>query len=171
MKFFHRYQSTIHGNYRRAYLRCGFIAGMLLSLYILVRHLIGLPAESPESYISDAILLLSIFLFAIAYRNALPDKSVTLKELMLFGIGTALVASILYALLLWAFCIAVPQQTALFVLTMTGDEITVDDPQINYWAAAWTLVTGIKMAVLGSFGAFLAAVIFKNEKPEIKTKH
>ena len=102
MGIFHRYSSTIHGNYRRAYLRCGLLAGALLAAYIIGRLLAGSPAESPISYITDAILLVLVVLFTAYYRNSLPDKKITLKEAMLFGIGTSLIAAVVYALAIWA---------------------------------------------------------------------
>lgn len=170
MAIFHRYRSTIHGNYRRAYLRCGLIVGVLLVAYVLVRLLMGNPVESPLSYVSDAILLVCIFLFAAYYRNSLPDKKVTLKELMLFGIGTAAVASLLYGLMLWAVGVAFPQQAVLFTNNMTPNEVTLQDPQLHYWAALWAIVAAVEVLLLGSFGAFLAAILFRNEKSEIKHK-
>ena len=170
MKFFHRYRSTIHGNYRKAYLRCGMVTGILLTLYIVTCWLMGHPVEAPEGYVSDAVMLVAVFLFAAYYRNALPEKKVTLKELMLFGMGTAVVGSVLYGLLLWLFCLTLPAQTVLFVETMTGHSLSLDDPQLGYWAAAWALVASIKMALLGAFGAFLAAILFRNEKPETISK-
>ena len=106
MGIFHRYNSTIHGNYRKAYLRSGLITGLLLSAYVLIRLLMGKPLESPTSYVSDAVMLVAVFLFMAFYRNSLPDKKITLKEAMLFGIGTAVVAAFIYGLALWAFGIA-----------------------------------------------------------------
>lgn len=170
MAVFHRYRSTIHGNYRRAYVRCGLIIGVLLVAYVLVRLLMGNPVESPLSYVSDAILLVCIFLFATYYRNSLPDKKVTLKELMLFGIGTSAVASLLYGLMLWAVGVAFPQQAVLFTNNMTPNEVTLQDPQLHYWAALWAIVAAVEVLLLGSFGAFLAAILFRNEKSEIKHK-
>ena len=101
MKFFHRYNSTIHGNYRKAYLRCGLLTGLMLILYLLVRWLMRNPAESPISFLSDGILLVAVFLFTMLYRNALPERKATLKELMLFGMGTAIVACFLYGIYIW----------------------------------------------------------------------
>ncbi|MBR1766751.1 MAG: DUF4199 domain-containing protein [Bacteroidales bacterium] len=164
MKIFHRYHSTIHGNYRRAYLRCGLIAGVVLMLYILVRYLMGRPAESPEAYLSDGILLLSVVLFTLLYRNALSERKASLKELMLFGTGLSVVASVLYGLFVWLFGMAAPAQTVLFTFTMRGQEIAPDDPQIGYWAALWGIVAGVKLAILGSFGAFFSALLFRTEK-------
>lgn len=170
MRFFKRYNSTIHGNYRKAYLRSGLLTGAMLILYLLLRYLMGNPAESPEAYLTDFILLVSVFLFTYLYRNSLPEGKATLKELMLLGIGIAVLASVLYGFFMWLFGTVAPQQTVIFTQTLSGQEITVADPQINYWAALWGIVSGVKMSVLGGFGAFLAALLFRNEKSEIKSK-
>lgn len=169
MKFFHRYNSTIHGNYRKAYLRCGLITGGLLALYIMVRYLMGSPAESPEAYMSDIIMLLAVFLFTLLYRNSLEEKKATLKELMLFGLGTAVVASLLYGICLWLFGYAVPEQTDLFTRTLRGEEAVLSAPS-HYWAAWWGVESAIKLAVLGGFGAFVASLLFKNEKSDVHSK-
>ena len=170
MGIFHRYNSTIHGNYRKAYLRSGLITGVLLAAYVLIRLLMGKPLESPTSYVSDAVMLVAVFLFMAFYRNSLPDKKITLKEAMLFGIGTAVVAAFIYGLALWAFGLAFQQQTALFSTTMTGNEVTTQDPQLHYWAAWWAIYSFVLMALLGSFGAFVAAIFFRNEKSDIKNR-
>lgn len=171
MGFFHRYKSTIHGNYRRAYLQGGLVVGLLLAAYILSRWLMGRPVESPLSYVSDAILLVLLFLLAAYYRRSLPEGRVTLKELMLLGIGSSAVAAIVYGLLLWLFQRVFPDQTLLFNEIMVPDnpESNVAYP-IGYWAAWWALLAGVEVLLLGSFGGFLAAILFKNEKSEIKHK-
>ena len=169
MRFFKRYNSTIHGNYRKAYLRCGMITGGLLTLYIMVRYMMGSPAESPEAYMSDIIMLVAVLLFTLLYRNALEEKRATLKELMLFVLGTAVVASVLYGLALWLFGYAVPAQTDLFTRTLRGEDAVASAPS-HYWAAWWGFESGIKLAVLGGFGAFVAALLFRSEKSEVRSK-
>lgn len=169
MGIFHRYNSTIHGNYRKAYLRSGLITGALLSLYILGRLLAGNPAPSPVSYVSDAALLILVVLLTAYYRNSLPDKKATLKELMLFGIGTSIIAALFYAFAIYLVGLSATQ-TILFTATLSGQTITPDDPQLQYWAALWAIVTFVNVALLGSFGAFLASIFFRNEKSEIKHK-
>ena len=163
MRFFHRYKSTIHGNYRRAYLRSGLLSGMMLVLYLLVRWLMKNPAESPVSYLSDGILLVAVFLFTMLYRNALPERKATIKELMLFGMGTAVIASLLYGLYIWLSGFSIPGQIELFTNNLMEAEPFADYPA-HYWSALWGLLSAIVMAVLGGFGAFIAALILKNEK-------
>ena len=171
MAIFHRYKSEIHGNYRRAYLRGGLATGVLLALYVLVRLLSGSPMESPVSLIVDAILLVVLTLLTAWYRNSLPEKKITLKEAMLFGIGTAAVAGVVYGLLLWAIGLGSQPQTVLFTNTMLGgNSVDLQNPQLHYWAAWWAIVAGVETIVLGAFAAFLAAIFFRNEKSEIKHK-
>lgn len=163
MKFFHRYNSTIHGNYRKAYLRCGLLTGLMLVLFLLVRWLMHNPADNPETYLSDGILLLSVFLFTMLYRNALPERKATMKELMLFGIGTALVASFLYGIFIFVAGFVMPGQIELFTDTMKASGAFSEYPA-HYWSALWGIWTAVKMAVLGGFGAFISALVFKTEK-------
>ena len=169
MRVFKRYNSTIHGNYRKAYLRCGLLTGLLLMAYVFVRYMMGMPAESPEAYLSDGIMLVAVFGFSFLYRNSLEEKKATLKELMLFGMGTAALASVLYGLFVWAFGCAVPTQTELFTRTLRGEEAVLSAP-LHYWAAWWGFESAIKLAVLGGFGAFIAAILFRNEKSEVRKK-
>lgn len=170
MGLFHRYQSAIHGNYRKAYLRSGLLTGALLTLYVLARLLVGSAVQSPVSYISDAVMLILVVLFTAYYRNSLPDKKITLKEAMLFGMGTAVVGSVIYGVALWVIGLAIPQQAAIFTTTLTGQETLPGDPQIHYWAAWWGIVGGVSLMVVGTFGSFLASIFFRNEKSEIKHK-
>lgn len=172
MGVFHRYRSQIHGNYRRAYLRGGLLTGGLLGLYVLIRLLMGRPMESPLSLVVDAVLLICIFLLTAWYRNGLPEKRITLKEAMLFGLGTALIAGVLYGLILWAIGLSSASQTVLFTNTMVGEN-TIDgqNPQLHYWAAWWAILAGLETIILGSFFAFLAAILFRNEKSPVRTKN
>lgn len=169
MGIFHRYNSTIHGNYRRAYIKCGPLVGLLLAACVLVRMLMRNPASSPTSYVSDAVMIVAVFLLTAYYRRSLPDGRITLKEAMLFGTGTALVGALVYGMLLWVVGLLSPEQTALFTTTLTGNETLADDPQIHYWAAWWAIYAALLMALIGSFAAFLAAIFLKTEKAE--TKH
>lgn len=142
MSIFHRYNSTIHGNYRRAYLRSGLLTGALLAAYVLIRMLMGKPVETPTSLVTDIILLVLVFLLAAWYRNSLPQGKITLKEAMLFGIGTVAVAAVVYAL----------------ALLLMGKAL---------W---WLMAAVLDTLLLGAFGAFLAAIFFRNEKSDIKHK-
>lgn len=170
MGIFHRYNSTIHGDYRRAYLRSGALTGVLLALYVLVRLLMGTPLASPTSLVLDAVLLVAVFLLTAWYRHSLPEQKMTLKEGLLFGMGTAAVAAVVYGVLLYAILRSSSTQTVLFTNSMNGNDITAQDPQLHYWAAWWAILAALSTLLLGAFGSFLAAIFFRNEKSEIKHK-
>lgn len=169
MGIFHRYSSEIHGDYRRAYLRCGLLSGLLLAAYVLVRLLMGNPVESPVSLVTDLILLVLLFLLTAWYRNSLPEKKITLKEAMLFGIGTAVVAGLVFGLALWFIGLSSASQTELFTRTMIADaQLPLLQYPLSYWAAWWAIVAAVSIILLGSFGAFLASIFFRNEKSAVK---
>ena len=167
MSVFHRYSSTMHGDYRKAYLRSGLVVGVLMALVVLVRLLIGSPMQSPVSLLMDAMLLVVVFILTAVYRNNLPDKKITLKEAMLFGIGLSAVAGVLYGLLLWLIGVVMPSQTELFNSTMN---VEAGGWPLSYWAAWWGILSGVTSVLLGSFGAFAAAIFLRNEKSAIKHK-
>ncbi|MBR1783833.1 MAG: DUF4199 domain-containing protein [Bacteroidales bacterium] len=170
MAIFHRYHSTIHGNYRAASLRGGALVGGLMALYVAVRLLVGNPSPSPVTLPVDVALMVAIVLLAAHYRATLPGKLITLKETMLFGIGTAGVAGLVYGAALWLLCLLSANQTVMFTNTMTQNAINEADPQLHYWAAWWAIVAAVSTAVLGAFAAFLAAIMLRNEKSETITK-
>ena len=64
---------------------------------------------------------------------------------------------------------AVPGQIELFTNTMMENEPFTDYPA-HYWSAFWGFISAVIMAVLGGFGAFISALILKNEKGEIIKK-
>jgi len=142
----------------------------MLMLYLWVRYLMGNPAESPVSYLSDGILLVAGFLFTMLYRNALPDRKATLKELMLFGMGTAIIACVVYGVFIWIMGFTAQEQIELFTGTMMDNAPFTNYPA-HYWSAFWGFVSAVIMAILGGFGAFISALILKNEKGEIVKKN
>lgn len=160
MSIFHRYNSTIHGNYRRAYLRSGLITGVLLAagnMALNSQHL-SLVADY-STLLLDILLIVAVILFTAYYRNSLPDHKITLKEAMLFGIGTAAVAALLYALLLLVL------QTTIY----NPQPLDSDYPR-RYWAVWNAILALLQTLLLGSFAAFIAAIFLRNEKSEIHHK-
>lgn len=170
MRVFRRYKSEIHGNYRRAYLVSGLVTGGVMGAYVLGRLISGHPEGSPVSYVVSIVQLVLIFLLAAYYRNSLPDKRVTLKELMLFGMGTAVLSALVYGGVLFVVGRVSDLQTVTFTNTMTELSVTETDPQLHYWAAWWSIMGVIETAVVGGLGAFLAAILFRNENSEIINK-
>ncbi|MBR4773221.1 MAG: hypothetical protein IK010_02180 [Bacteroidales bacterium] len=160
MSIFHRYKSTIHGNYRRAYLRSGLVTGLLLAAGHMALHTHHSSLITDHStLILNIVLMVAVFLFTAWYRHSLPDQRITLKESMLFGMGLSLVAALLYALLLLILYLLLPS---------TDLRLPTSDYPAHYWAALWAIVAAVGTLLLGSFSAFLAAIFLRNEKSEIK---
>lgn len=141
-----------------------------MAAYVVVRLLLGKPVLSVVSYATDGILLVAVFLFTAYYRSSLDENKISLKEAMLFGTGTSIVAALVFGLAVWVVGVLYPQQDVIFTRQIMNKEITTTDPEIHYWAAWWAIVAAVSSAVLGSFGAFVAAIVFRNEKSEIKHK-
>ena len=159
MSIFHRYKSTIHGNYRRAYLRSGLVTGLLLAAGHMALHTHHSSLITDHStLILNIVLMVAVFLFTAWYRHSLPLQRITLKEAMLFGIGLSLVAAPLYALLLFIL------QTTFYNLLPPPSS----DYPPHYWAALSAILAALGTLLLGSFSAFLAAIFLRNEKSEIK---
>lgn len=170
MAILHRYHSTLHGNYRMAYLRSGLLVGVLLAAYVLIRALLRTPMPNAISLVVDVVLIVVVFLSMAYYRNSLPNKAITLKEGMLFGIGMSAVCGVVYGLLLWLIQLAIPMQTVVFTNTLMPDGIDLGSPNLHYWAAWWALLSGLEVMLVGAFAAFVAAIVFRTEKAEVRTR-
>ena len=104
-RIFRRYESTIYGNYRKAYLIDGALTGVVMSVVMLLRDwLAKSPMPSPENYITELVLAVGIFWSSYQYRKQLPEGKVTLKELMLLGLGIGVVSAVVYGLWTWLRC-------------------------------------------------------------------
>ncbi len=169
-KILRRYRSEIHGNYRVASLKYGLLTGVLLALYLFVRHLIGMPTALPFDYGNDIVLIVSILLVSCLYRRSLSGGLVTIKELLLLGLGTGVVAAVVYGLSVWLYCgVVYPDMTAAY-----ADRFRTPDTTAEQYAAArnpfwWALFYGfLKTAVTSVIVAFFSAIVFKTEKGELK---
>ncbi|MBO4752360.1 MAG: DUF4199 domain-containing protein [Bacteroidales bacterium] len=167
-----RYKSEIHGNYRLAYLRWGALSGLVLSLYLLVRHWSGAPCATPADLGKDGLLVVGIVVSMYFYRRSLPDGKVTMKELLLMGLGTGLVAAVLYGLFVWLYCgVLYPEMTELY-----AQRFKTDDSQTEGYLAAlnpgmWALMFGFVNTFLTSIiVTFFGALFFRTEKADVRVR-
>lgn len=178
-KIIKRYQSTIYGPYRVAYVRCGAITAVVLAGYVAMCRLLGSPIQTPETYGTDAVLLIALILFMLRYRKSLPDEKVTFKELMLFGLGMTLVATFLYGLFMWLYCGVLDKgQTSLFaearIAMMESPETGGAEAQVaidhvrHYSAFDWAFIGFFRSAVMGGLIAFFAAILLRTERAPVK---
>lgn len=174
-RFFHRYQSTIYGNYRRAYLTCGLLTGTVMAAVVALRNWMGgAPMSTPENYLTELVLAAGIFWASWHYRKGLPEGKVTFKELMLLGLGIGLVSGVLYGLWTWLHC-------SLLDSGMTEHYnqcriAVMDDPDSSpealmaveqvkkYTAGDWAFIAAFRTAVMSIIITFFSALIFRTEK-------
>lgn len=175
VKIFRRYKSTIYGNYRKAYLIDGALTGVVMSVVLLLRDLFGsVPMASPDNYITGLVLGVGIFWASYQYRKQLPEQNVTLKELMLLGLGIGLVSAIVYGLWTWLRCGVLDnslveyynqQRIAVMDKAETSAEARVAIEQVKrYTAGDWAFIAGFRSEVTSVILAFFAALLFRTEK-------
>lgn len=177
-RVFRQYNSTIYGNYRKAYLIDGALTGAAMALITWLRDLLAAaPMGTPENYISELVLAVGIFWSAYQYRKGLEEGRVTLKELMLLGLGIGVVSALIYGLWVWLEAGAI--NTAL-VQHYNEARIAVMEPAESsekaklaveltkrYTAGDWGFIAGFRSAVWSIILAFFAALIFRTEKGEV----
>ncbi|MBR4803035.1 MAG: DUF4199 domain-containing protein [Bacteroidales bacterium] len=103
MALLHRYQSTMHGNYRKFILIFGPVAAVALILSVLARLYFFDPIETPVSWTDNVVLAICLIAFTLVYRATLPEKKITFKEIFILTVGLSCVAAVLYALYLWHY--------------------------------------------------------------------
>ncbi len=181
MGIIRRYQSEIYGRYRRAYLRDGLWSALVLSGVVLVCKLIYYPIDTPHSLITDISLLVATLFFAYRYRATLPDRKVTFKELMLYGLGLGIVAAFFYGLFLWLyggvldgeFCNRCMERFIENEKNGNGSEELKEQViavMRGYRAWTWAAIGAFLTAVMSILTAFIAALVFKTENGKLRAR-
>lgn len=179
--FFRRYKSTIYGNYRKAYVIDGLLVGGAMSLIAAVRDwLAAQPMATPENYITELVLLVGTLWASYHYRKQLPDGKVTLKELMLLGLGIGVVSAVVYGLWTWLHCgiinsglVDYYNQSRIDVMepaeTSEAAKVAIENVK-KYTAGDWAFIAGFRSAVMSVIITFFTALVLRTEKGEVVTK-
>lgn len=178
-RVFRRYQSNIYGNYRKSYLIDGLLVGVAMSLIMLVRDWLAVkPMTAPENYITELVLLVGIFWATYHYRAQLPEGKVSLKELLLLGLGIGVVSAVVYGLWTWLNCGSIhtdmvsyynQQRIAVMDAADSSAEAKVAIEQVGrYTAGDWGFIAAFRSAVMSVIIAFFAAIIFRTEKSPVR---
>lgn len=180
-KLFRRYKSTLYGNYRKAYLVDGVLVGGVIVLVVVLRDWLSpTPMMAPENWVTEVVLALGIFLSAYLYRKQLPDGKVTLKELMLLGLGIGVVSALVLGLWTWLNGgVLTPSRVEYYnncrIASMpaadTGFEARQAIEQVSrYTAGDWAFIAAFRSAVMSVILAFFTALVFRTEKAEVRTR-
>jgi len=176
-KVFRRYESTIYGNYRKACLTDGALTGGVMSVLMLLRdRLADRPMDSPENYVTELVLVVAIFWSAYQYRKGLEGGKVTLKELMLLGVGIGVVSAVVYGLWTWLYCGVLNAEMVEFynrqrIATMPTDgaaALADIETVRRYGAGDWAFIGGFRCAVMSILFAFIAAIVLRTEKAPVR---
>ena len=180
-KIFRRYKSTIYGNYRKAYLVDGAVTGVVMSVVMLLRDWLSKsPMSSPENYVTELVLAIAIFWSCYQYRRQLADEKVSLKELMLLGLGIGVVSAVVYGLWTWLRCGVLStelvdhynqQRIAMMETAESSAEAKVAVELVSHYTAGdWAFIGAFRSAVMSIIITFFAALIFRTEKGEVVTR-
>lgn len=181
MRFIRQYQSDIYGNYRKASLRDGLFAGLIISGAVLFCKLIYYPVYAPENYVTDIALLVATLVFAYRYRSRLPEKRVFFKELMLYGLLLGIVAAVVYGLFLLLYGGVIDKEFPARCLEhfIAGEQQgsgTEEEKEATiavmrtYRLHTWAFIGAFRTAVMSIMTAFIAALLFRTEKNIVKEK-
>ena len=178
-KIFRRYESTIYGNYRKAYFIDGALTGAVMSMVMLLRDWLATsPMSSPENYVTELVLAIAIFWSCYQYRRQLPDGKVTLKELMLLGLGIGVVSAVVYGLWTWLHCGVLDtslvdyynqQRIAMMESAESSAEAKVAVELVRrYTAGDWAFIGAFRSAVMSIIITFFTALVFRTEKSKVR---
>lgn len=163
-----RYKSPIYGNYRKWYVVCGICTGLVMCAAVMVLWLSGNPINSPETYLTDAVLGVCILFSAYLYKDKLPEEKVFFKELMLLGLGIGVVGGLVYGLLLLVYgqmdCEFVERCATVRISFLEVEDSVGKKEAIElikgYSIGDWAFIGGFRSAVMSVILAFVAALIF-----------
>lgn len=178
-RFFRRYNSTIYGNYRKAYLADGALTGGVMAVVMLFYNMLAAtPTVSPENYITELVLLVGIAWSSYQYRKQLPDEKVTLKELMLLGMGIGVVSALVYGLWTWLYCGVINTDMVGFyneqrIRMMDAPEVSAEaklavETVKRYTAGDWGFIAGFRSMVMSVIITFFSAIVFRTEKSPVR---
>lgn len=156
----------IYGNYRLAYLKYGLLTGVLLCLYLMVRHWVGAPVATPADFGKDLCLIVAMVYAMVRYRRQLPGERVTWKELMLLGLGMGVIAGIVYGLFVWQYCgWMYPDMLDRFANASLPADANLEQLTVVQNAVMWGLIYGfIHTALTTVIVAFFCALLFRSER-------
>lgn len=167
-----RYKSPLYGNYRKYSLLYGAVSGAVLFVFVVVSYLAGSPISTPETYGTDAVLAVCIFVSSYLYRERQTGGKIFLKELLVLGMGIGVVAGAVYGGLLLAYggvvdadfcgrCInaridMMPNESAEDMLAISSVK--------EYSLGDWAFIGGFRTFVMSIIITFFSAIVFRTEQ-------
>lgn len=182
VRILRRYKSTIYGNYRAAYLKYGLLTGLVISVVVVLCRICfpeHFPA-APNNYLTEIVLTICVFIAGYLYRRQYSEQELTLKELMLLGLGIGVISSVVYGLFLWLMCgqmfpdvvnVYIENRLAQMDAPETSAEAKVAvELTKGYTAGDWAFIGGFRTAVFSVIVAFAMALILGGKRGSLVEK-
>lgn len=174
-----RYHSEIYGNYRKAYLLYGLVAGLIISVYVFFLRIIQHPISSPTTYGTDIALMLCMVASSFLYRRKLPNENVSLKEMMMFNLGLGIVAAFVFGLFLIFYGNVLDSDFTVRCHATYVQNFMDSDPDeetkanvlaayANYTSKHWASIGAFRTSVMAIIESFITALIFRTEKGQVR---
>jgi hypothetical protein len=175
MGLLNRYKSTMHGNYWKGICKYGLLIGIGLSLVVLVRYWLMYPISQPVSYTENFAMLIFMFLAVFFYKRGLEERKITLKESYILGLGSGIVASIIYGMFLFVYAqyIDVDIQKRCFELQRAvKTNVNLNDEQLMSMVTPSSIAfSGIMLSsVISILWALVVSIFLRNEQGVLITK-
>lgn len=173
MGIIRRYESSIHGNYKKGIIRYGLLSGIGLIMVVLIRYWIIYPLSQPVTYTENIALLILIIISLYFYKNNLKDKKITLKEGFILSLGVGVIASIIYGIFLYIYAGFIDlgfQDRCFEIQKEIPQNAGLSPSEIRYMTTpSYIAFAGIILSsVLSILWALLASIILRNERGVVR---
>jgi hypothetical protein len=169
MGLLNRYKSTMHGNYKIAVFKYGLLIGIGLSLVILFRYWFKMPISEPVSYYEDISMLVFLFIAVFLYKRGLKERKITLKESYILGLGSGIIASIIYGIFLFVYSQYIDidiQQRCFEIQRAVKTNINLNDEELMLMVKPSSIAFSaiLLSSVLTILWALIIAILLRNEQ-------
>lgn len=169
MGLLNRYKSTMHGNYWIAIFKYGLLIGIGLSLVVLFRYWFKIPLSEPVSYAEDIAMLVFIFIAVFLYKRGLEERKITLKESYIVGLGSGIIASIIYGMFLFIYSQYIDvdiQQRCFEIQRAVEANAQLNDGQLKIMTTPSAIAFSAIMlsSVLSILWSLIIAILLRNEQ-------
>ena len=169
MGVFNRYKSTMHGNYWVAIFKYGLLMGIGLLLVVMFRYWFKIPLSEPVSYAENFAMLIFMFIAVFVYKRGLEERKITFKESYIVGLGSGVIASIIYGMFLFVYSQYIDidiQQRCFEIQRAVKTNVNLSDAQLMSMVKPSSIaLSGIMLSsVLSILWSLIIAILLRNEQ-------
>ncbi|MBQ7985201.1 MAG: DUF4199 domain-containing protein [Bacteroidales bacterium] len=172
-KIVRKYESVMHGPYQKMSVKYGIATGVIMSLVLLIRFIVKMPADSPLSMVDNIALLACMIAAGVHYKTKLEDNKITFKELFLLTFYSACIASVVYGVFMYFYARSIDTQMSVRCMQKLMNipeysSYTKEQFESMSGYSALALQAVVFNIVMGILWAFVSGIILRNEKSSVK---